>query len=277
MRSGFMMPRIFKNTNVCLIIIILIITGLLSSESHAFLDNDTTSVRIITEKSFLAYNLHADRGRGKLSSVNYQIMGTLIKWGTPVKIIEIYSKYDSDFTSEFILIDLSENIEHRFIFHGRTLKYQKPDQYFGAITTEDYNALKTKTERLPQIDRTGIDKGIVMEGMSKEGVLIALGLPPIFSNPSPDRSNIWHYWFKKKSQFKVSFNKEAKVNEISGNYPYRQQYVPLTEKEDDLVIKEKQDDDGIKAKLESLKKLYEEELITKEDYESKKAEILSEL
>ena len=165
------------------------------------------------------------------------------------------------------MIDLSNNIEHSFNFHRRTLKYQTRYQYFDALTTEDLNDLKSTIEQLPQIDKTGIDKGIVMEGMSKKGVMVALGLPPIFSNPSPDRSNIWHYWFKKKSQFKVSFNENAKVNGISGNYPYKQQYIPSNEK----------DDDGIEEKLKSLKKLFEDELITKEDYESKKAELLSEL
>ena len=159
------------------------------------------------------------------------------------------------------------------------MKYQDPYQYFDSISTEDLDTLKSSIDQFAQIDKVGIDKGIVMEGMSRNGVLIALGVPPVFVNPSPGNSTTWHYWFNKRNRFKVLFDNEGKVNKISGKYPYRQQYVPDTsKKQEDLDIKEKQDNDfGIKEKLEKLKKLYEEKLITKEDYESKKAEILSEL
>jgi hypothetical protein len=243
-----MIPQIFKSIKVYLVILTLIITGSLSTESFAL-------ERVITEKTFLSTNLHADRGKGALRSVNYQVMGTLIKWGTPVKIIMVDDR-------ECKLIDLYKNIPHRFYFHRKTLKHQTPVQYFHSITTEDFNALKTKIDQLSQVDKAGIDKGIVMEGMSKEGVLIALGLPPIFVNPSPDKSTIWHYWFNKRTTFKVIFDNDGKVSDISGYYPYKQAYVPSTI--------------DIKEKLEILRQLYEEELITKEDYERKKAETLSE-
>ena len=206
----------------------------------------------------------------------------MIKWGTPVKIIEIYSDNDS----EYRLIDLNKNIEHRFTFHHRTLKYQTSYQYFDAITTENLNELKMKIDQLSQIDKVGIDKGVVMEGMSKEGILIALGLPPIFVNPSPYRSLTWNYWFNKRNRFKVSFDSNGKVSNTCGNYPYKQQYAPppveklddssIKTDQNDIDTKEDQNDDGIKEQLESLKRLYEEKLISKEDYDRKKAEILSE-
>jgi len=262
-----------KRTGFLLILFAMLIIGPLSNERYAF-----GGVKVITERTYLATNLHADRGSGRLSSVNYQVIGTLIKWGTPVKIIMNYS-YDDTSTEEYRLIDLSNNTDHMFTIHGRTLKYMTPVQYFDSITTEDLIALKNKVDQLSKIDKFAIEKGIVIEGMSKDAVLIAIGIPPIFANPSPDRSNIWQYWHNRRNIFKVNFDNDGKVSSVTGRYPKTEQYVPLPnedEKKDEITTSENQDVDNIKQRLENLKKLYDEKLITKEDYERKKAEILSE-
>ena len=50
--------------------------------------NDTEQEEVTGRKMYLATNLHADRGLGTLNSVNYQVIGTLIPWGTRVNISE---------------------------------------------------------------------------------------------------------------------------------------------------------------------------------------------
>jgi hypothetical protein len=73
-------------------------------------------------------------------------------------------------------------------------------------------------DQLSEIDKEGIDKGVVLKGMSKKGVKIAIGSPPIFANPRPDSSSKWNYWYAKRTQFAVEFDDKNKVMSTSGNY-----------------------------------------------------------
>jgi len=162
-------------------------------------------------KYYLACNLHADPSNNKLYSVNYQIPGNLLKWGTPVQILDISDR-------EIIFRDLDNNLKYHYYIHKRTLRVTTIKKHFNRIFTKNIKALKAKVARLSSVDKKGIEEGKVLLGMSKQGVIIAIGYPPEFVTPNPMKSNKWHYWYNRWTQFYVLFGKNGKVVDIIGHY-----------------------------------------------------------
>ena len=175
-----------------------------------------TQDEILNKKMYLSTNLHADRGPGILYSVNYQVIGELLNWGTPVIIKENESK-DSGQRS-YYLTNLNNKRTHDFFFHQRTNKYISDNNYFNEILTEDISILEDKIKNLSDIDQQGIKRGVALIGMSKEGVKISIGIPPIFANKDPETSKGWSYWYDKRRQFAVNFDENDKVASITGYY-----------------------------------------------------------
>ena len=169
---------------------------------------------------YLATNLHADRGLGTLNSVNYQVIGTLIPWGTRVNISEeVRQPGDtSDASPDYFLKNLETNKRHIFFFHGKTKKYITPYSYFKRILTDDLEGLQKRIDQLSEIDKEGIERGRVIEGMSREGVTIALGNPPIFANQEQETATVWRYWFNRRGRFQLHFDENGKVENIEGFY-----------------------------------------------------------
>ncbi len=163
------------------------------------------------ETYYLACNLHADPSNNRLYSVNYQLPGKLLKWGTPVQILSIDSR-------EIVFTDLDNHMKYHYYIHRRTLKATTLRKHFNRIFTRNLQALKAKVARLSYRDKEGIKEGKVLIGMSKQGVIIAIGYPPEFATPNPMHSNRWHYWYNRWAQFYVIFGKNGKVIEIKGHY-----------------------------------------------------------
>jgi len=163
------------------------------------------------EKYYLAYNLHADPSNNRLYSVNYQIPGNLLKWGTPVQILNISDR-------EIVFRDLDNNLKYHYYIHRRTLRATTLKKHFNRVFTKNIKALKAKVAHLSSIDKKGIEEGKVLLGMSKQGVIIAIGYPPEFATPNPMKSNKWHYWYNRWTQFYVLFGKNGKVIDIIGHY-----------------------------------------------------------
>ncbi len=163
------------------------------------------------ETYYLACNLHADPSSNRLYSVNYQIPGNLLKWGTPVQILNASEK-------EIIFRDMDNNLKYHYYIHKRTLRVTSLKKHFDRIFTRNINALKAEVARLSSIDKQGIEEGKVLLGMSKQGVIIAIGYPPEFATPNPMKSNRWHYWYNRWAQFYVIFGKNGKVIDITGHY-----------------------------------------------------------
>ncbi|MCJ7617086.1 MAG: hypothetical protein MUO43_11180 [Desulfobacterales bacterium] len=172
---------------------------------------------VLNKKMFLATNLHADRGSGSLYSINYQVTGELLSWGTPVIINEDES-IDSGGGRRYYLTDLNNNKKHDFFFHHRTNKYISDNNYFSEILIENIDSLKDKIAKLSDIDQQGIKRGVVSIGMSKDGVKISIGIPPIFANKTPEKSKKWNYWYDKRRKFAVDFDENDKVVSITGKY-----------------------------------------------------------
>lgn len=83
------------------------------------------------------------------------------------------------------------------------------DEYLAQITSPQPVAL----ERFSKTDRAGIRAGKAQVGMSKDGVLTALGIPPRHKTPSLDE-NSWTYWKDKYRTLVVEFDGTGTVKSI---------------------------------------------------------------
>jgi hypothetical protein len=135
-------------------------------------------------------NLHPDEERGLLYSTNYQQLG-LISRCTPIRI-------DSTSKKGIVFTVTGSNRQYNYLFHDTMV--ETPEQhlarYFGATCGD--------TSALNPLDLKGIETGTVSEGMTKQGVIYALGYPPEHATPSPDRDQ-WVYWKNRWDRFVVRF------------------------------------------------------------------------
>ena len=126
-------------------------------------------------------NLHPDENNRRLYSVNYQQDG-LIALCTKVRITAVTHR-----AMTFELADGGRKYE--YIFHD-TLRQEIPkhlDQFFGKTCP------KKQVDALGKVDRQGIKEGRALPGMTKAGVILAIGYPPEHATPSLDGS-VWKYW-----------------------------------------------------------------------------------
>lgn len=126
-------------------------------------------------------NLHPDEQHRRLYSVNYQQAG-LMPLCTPVMIQSVTTKHMT-----FEVIALKRIYE--YIFHN---SLQEPidkhlDKFFGTTCDPE------RVEHLNPFDQDGVKQGRVRTGMTKEGVILAIGYPPEHATPGL-QSNAWRYW-----------------------------------------------------------------------------------
>ena len=135
-------------------------------------------------------NLHPDEERRQLYSVNYQMVSVLPRC-TPVTI-DATSNKGIKFTV------VSSGRQYDYAFHDSMVEGPEKHlaRYFGASCPEPTG--------LNPLDMKGIETGIVSEGMTKQGVILALGYPPEHATPSPDRDQ-WIYWKNRWDRFVVRF------------------------------------------------------------------------
>lgn len=146
-------------------------------------------------------NLHPDENRAKLYSVNFQQPG-LIPLCTEVEITSVKNKR-INFKVK------STGKEYKYLNHktaGEDLKTNAA-RYFGKECNKD------KVAKLSEIDRQGIQQGRALVGMSKQGVIYAIGYPPLGGTPSTDLPN-WKYWFNRFNTFAVIFGTDGKVTQV---------------------------------------------------------------
>jgi hypothetical protein len=148
-------------------------------------------------------NLHPDPIKHKLYTVNYQL-SSLIPRCTPVTILKMGNTAMTFKDSTGTIY--SYELHSKSTPEGFTANRNK---YFGASCD---NAAINK---LSTLDKKGIQEGKALIGMSKQGVLYAIGYPPEHMTPSTSTSE-WRYWKNRFSTFIVYFNSAGKVDHIKG-------------------------------------------------------------
>jgi len=156
-------------------------------------------------KVYSIVNLHADYGKTRLYSFNYQV-DRVIPYCTEFTIDDIGSKR----------IDLIfEGEDWYFYWDKYTRKAgQSLEENFKQFFSKSCESVKKKIKTLSAIDQEGIKKGDALIGMSKEGVLIAMGRPPIHVNKNLD-AKIWLYWRNKWVKDSITFDDKGIVKTLS--------------------------------------------------------------
>ncbi|ARU58233.1 lipoprotein [Oleiphilus messinensis] len=146
-------------------------------------------------------NLHPDTGRGlRLSAVNWQMPMT-IPMCSEVEIQEV--------TKKVATIRVKETgITHLYYYHKAANEPfdQHLKRYFG------YQCDKAKVAKLSKIDKKGIKDGKPYVGMSKQGIIYAMGYPPPHQTSSTDLDT-WKYWKNRFDTLLIQFEK-GKVTQI---------------------------------------------------------------
>ena len=154
---------------------------------------------------YLKYNIHAQQGPRdcKASYANWTNPGTghfIIPVNTPVEI--------GTFKRGFSFIIKDDGRKVFFEFHPRNMA-MSVDQYIDLITSPTKVSLKGISEK----DHKGIREGKAYIGMTKKGVMRALGYPATHKTPSLE-ANTWVYWKNRFSTMVVEFDQNGKVKRV---------------------------------------------------------------
>ncbi len=157
----------------------------------------------VGDKMVALANLHPDMQRHLLYTLNYQLPG-LIPVCAEVTVTEIHAKklafnYNGQvYELEYDSFTKNANISFQDAVKGI---------FFGASCD------KAKMESLGKIDHDGIRTGTPHVGMTREGILFAMGRPPFHANPDLT-SDTWMYWRNRFGKLAVEFGPDGKVSAI---------------------------------------------------------------
>lgn len=174
----------------------LLLAACASAPPHAF-DDLIARSDVVT-----LTNLHPDEPRSRLFATNYLQDGLL-----PV-------------CSAVTLLERDEKrLRFRVEATGRVYEY-----YFHKSAAEPFPdhlarvfgspCPRAQLDALPELDRRGVAEGKALVGMTKAGVLFALGLPPRHVTPSLD-ANRWVYWTNRFNRIAVEFDEKGRVTAIA--------------------------------------------------------------
>lgn len=148
-------------------------------------------------------NLHADPNRQSLSVVNYQLSGDLIAACTDIEVTKINRKR-LHFTvngQEYVMSN-DRNISKAGIGFQDALA-----GFFGKSCDQK------KMNNLSKKDKDGIKSGTAAVGMTKAGVLFAMGPPPQHATSSLD-ANQWMYWINRFNRQRIEFDDKGIVTAV---------------------------------------------------------------
>lgn len=151
---------------------------------------------------YTSVNLHPDNNRALLYTVNYQL-ASLLPRCTPVEITKLSRK-----KMKFRLKE--SNLEYTFAYHKRSTPMPLSEYLSDFFTSKCGDADLAK---LSDKDREGVRLGRPLVGMSKDGVLFAMGRPPHHVNPTLEHYE-WTYWKNKFARTIVTFDNAGKVSQI---------------------------------------------------------------
>lgn len=148
-------------------------------------------------------NLHPDMQRHVLYTLNYQLPG-LIPVCSEVTIVKASKK-----AAVFQYNGQEFELAYDGFTKGAGVSFQQAveDLYFGKACD------KARMAKLGRVDQEGIKSGQPKVGMTREGVLFAMGRPPFHANPDLASSS-WRYWRNRFSQMVVNFGDDGKVASI---------------------------------------------------------------
>ncbi len=154
------------------------------------------------DKLQLLTNLHPDTNKRLLYTLNYQLPN-LIPMCTEVEVVKQSKKK---------LAFLWNDVEYVMQYDKHT---KKAGVSFDTVLADFFGPKcdAGKVKQLSQLDQKGIRKGIPYEGMTKQGILYAMGRPPRHATPDLD-GYTWMYWLNRFKRKAIDFDDKGVVEEI---------------------------------------------------------------
>lgn len=151
--------------------------------------------------AYTQVNLHPDEKRKRLYAANFQQDG-LIPVCTQVEIMVISNK-------KMIFLNDSNGEQYTYLNHK-----QANGDFLGHIELFfNKDCPQSEIDQLSELDRRGIQLGKALPGMTRKGVVLAMGYPPQRENPEY-ASLQWTYWKSRFNRLKVYFNEYGIVTHI---------------------------------------------------------------
>jgi Short C-terminal domain len=186
-----------------------------------------------------------------MKCINYKGSRKMIPAGTEVSDPKI-GKSKDDF-GDYVKVIRFKPVNNKKVF-----KIFFTQRYHPGKTIQDYLDYMFTTKNFEELSAdlsdneiSAIKNGAILDGMSKEAVLICYGPPPEHATHSLD-SRVWTYWKNKKNKEKIIFNSKNRTGPEN---------IPKTEMK-------------LEEKILLLKELLDKGLITQEEYNKKKADLL---
>jgi len=181
--------------------ILLILSVIMLASCAATPEEQEFDAMLAAPHVYTLTNLHPHDRSSVLYTMNYQMDG-LIPVCTEVKLLQRSYGY----------------LQFKALSSGRVYTYQEHSspgedfinhisKYFGTECD------KEKIKQLSEIDKQGIFEGKALVGMSRQGVLYAIGYPPPRRTPYLD-TNRWLYWKNRVNRFYVEFDHAGTVINI---------------------------------------------------------------
>lgn len=156
---------------------------------------------------YTAYNIWR-MGSHNMKCINYKYGHDILPVGTKVRDVGI-KRDNVTYRTEITFKSESDNRVYNIYFTKKWHPGKSIENYKNLmITTKSFEEL---TEGMSEREIKAIKDGIIVDGMSKNAVLVSYGYPPEHRTPSLI-SNRWMYWKNKFTSFAICFDKnERKV------------------------------------------------------------------
>ena len=148
---------------------------------------------------YTAYNIWYEQPQ-KVWSTGYQ-KGRLLPAGTAVKDVKKTKK-------NFSFTDPSTDVRYTIVFYRSHHPEKTIDDIYDRFFTD--KTFEELTEGFTKEEVEAIKAGKLVNGMSKEAVLVDFGYPPEIATPSL-KLNGWQYWRNRFVSFAVEFDENDKV------------------------------------------------------------------
>ncbi len=156
-------------------------------------------------QQYTAYNIWRLRS-WNMRCINYKYDNNFIPAGTKVSDVKISD--DASGITRISFETADDNRKYGIYFTSKWHPGHTIEDYKNYMfTTKTFEEL---TANMSDREIGAIKSGVIVDGMSKEAVLVAYGRPPEHRTSSLER-NIWYYWRNKFRHFGVCFDKEDRT------------------------------------------------------------------
>jgi hypothetical protein len=231
------------------------------------------------QKLYTAYNIWLQPGHN-MEFINFKNSRAFIPAGTEVKMLFLERRLADISTSgaanPYIDFTRADNRRsHRIYFDSRYHPKKSIDDYLKMTFTP--KPLEELTKGFTEDEMKAISRGEVIDGMSREAVLVSYGYPP--EHRTKHRSqNVWTYWISKKEQKKIEFDPNGfTVNTgVAASSKTQRSLGPAVAPQAAQPATTRSPDD-VKERIKVLNDMMSQGLITQEEYDSKRKELLGQL